>query len=408
MTVGNQNLLAWSPISTQCSGTDQYGFEHHKAWSGADRVKTPPVYVYLRNEEGKVYRKRVKTVRKEVPHEYQMNVQTLHRGVNYYLVRSNQLNCSSPLMFGKHAKLCFLALPSGGWGDDPFDANDQIKLLSKLHSKVHGSDFNLGVFLAEGMKSLGMIGERAQRIARAAAYTKKGLYRSAWDVLTAGTLQERRKVNLNRNFKGSANAWAEMRWGWSPLYNDMYDGAVWLAHKLNAPYAERLVVRRVKRRDYAEATENPGGFVPTTFSWIRKRQLIAYLTEPPHNAVFAAINPASIAWELVPYSFVVDWAIPISTYLTVRGLPSQLTGTFVTSDFSWKQSAGQKISQVNCPRYHTSTLGKNSKDDIFFTRSISTSLEVPLPVFKGFGSLATWGHAIDSLALMRQKLKRLD
>lgn len=407
MTSGVREVTARTPISTNCSVSDSYGFYFRKEWNGTDRAFAPPTYVFLRDEKGKMFRKRVRVVRKDPPHPYSLIAVSEHRGVNYYLSRSNPGNCKSPLAFGKHARNCFGGAPNGGWGSDPFVANDQIKLLSKLHTQIHGSDFNLGVALAEGGKSLQMIAERAQRIARAAVYTRKGLYRSAWDVLTSGTLKEKKRVDLNRKFGSHASAWAEMRWGWSPLYKDMYDGAVWLAHKLYAPIMRRYVVRRVKRVDYDEATWNPNGFVPTSFAWIRRRQLIAYLSEAPHNAVLAAINPASVAWELVPYSFVVDWAVPISTYLTVRGLPSQLTGTFVTSDLSWKYSSGQKVHSAGCQVYHTSTLGRNSSDDVVFNRTVSTSLDVPLPEFKGFGKLATWGHAIDSLALMRQKLGKL-
>jgi len=126
--------------------------------------------------------------------------------------------------------------------------------------------------------------------------------------------------------------------------------------------------------------------------------------------VLDAINPLSVAWELMPFSFVADWAVPISTYLQVRGLSSTLVGTFVTTNSEYKSSEGAVMHQTYpCKPWRQVTFGfeGNYTRNVSIDRTVSSTLDIPTPEFKGFGKLLTWTHAVDSLALMLQQYKML-
>jgi hypothetical protein len=45
------------------------------------------------------------------------------------------------------------------------------------------------------------------------------------------------------------------------------------------------------------------------------KSAIGYIWLDPNHRQFTLGNPAYLAWELIPYSFVVDWAIPIGDWL---------------------------------------------------------------------------------------------
>jgi hypothetical protein len=43
------------------------------------------------------------------------------------------------------------------------------------------------------------------------------------------------------------------------------------------------------------------------------------------------LDPASVVWEIVPYSFVVDWFVPFGTYLSNLNAIPKLKGRFLTT-----------------------------------------------------------------------------
>lgn len=420
MTTGSYNHSAPQTIATSCSGTDQIGlYQDVKSWNGADQTPEPKRYVWLKNARGKFYRKRVRERRRRYdPHAYSTTIERSYFPLVYERrTAATACNVWSTVTTGRG---CFISTMPPGFVD-PWTNNNYLELLSKIHAKLYGSTFDPGVFLAEGHKSLEMIGNAATRLAKGLKHLKRGNIRASWLALTG---QRSRPITVRgitypafrdplmppvNPQKGLANVWAEFRWGWTPLVNDMYDGAVFVAHQLHAPCEFRIAARRRVNKNVGSYTGATSGAVWATSEWEHSKQIVAYLREPPNNSVLNVLNPASIAWELVPYSFVVDWAIPIGDYLRARSVPGMMSGTFVTSDKSWQKKKGQKynVGLSYCKNGFIYTTGDHaSYDKIVFNRSISTSLDVPLPEWKGFEKVATMKHAVDSIALLTQVFKK--
>jgi len=280
---------------------------------------------------------------------------------------------------------------------DPWTSNDDIALLGKLRERVAGSSFNAGVFLAESKPALEMIADSANRIYRGYKAARKGNFVEAARQLTIGTPREK----LGRQV--SANNWLQLQYGWLPLLSDCHDGAQFLAHHLNWPLQFRVRVSR-----FRALVPKPSNYGTSMFaeSSIRRKTIIAYISEKDVAKLSGLTDPLSIAWELVPYSFVVDWFIPIGNYLAARGLSSSLQGLFVTSDKKYEEWQGIFTSASSpYPRSFRNGNSGIGMKKISFTRSVSSSLSVPLPSVKPLGQVPSWIRAANSIALLSQLKK---
>lgn len=114
-----------------------------------------------------------------------------------------------------------------------------------------------------------------------------------------------------------ADTWLEYSYGWKPLLKDVYDHAVALGVLL---VEHQGVVRsaRVSVKNGRERVlkEDDGTKYRNTTSSSLKTVRFAIDYRIPDGAVspnvaFGLLNPMSIAWELVPFSFVADWFLPI-------------------------------------------------------------------------------------------------
>lgn len=177
----------------------------------------------------------------------------------------------------------------------PFPSSLTDEVWSALRMKVLDQDFNAPVFLAEAHKSLDMILDRTNRFYRALRAFRRGRLGdvATYLGLTPGTIH---------------NTWLEWRYGWRPLLQDIHGAAVSLA-KLNFR-RDQYTIRQTRSRT------SPGtvkGSSAGTVQYTAK----AWVTVRVHNSnvqvanKLGGLNPLSVAWELVPFSFVADWFVNI-------------------------------------------------------------------------------------------------
>jgi len=196
----------------------------------------------------------------------------------------------------------------------PLPVHTQLynKALSKIPARINGAQFSSPIFLAEFAKTSKMITSFAKEIA----------------IAIPKTSQEKRAWKRRKEWQ---NAWLEYRYGWRLLLKDIYD-AMCALHDLR--------IKRPVLRVAAESTQQTTEVIVTTASavtdsiranslfWadckttrvttsttrlsVRFRE-----TSPVLGSLqqFGITNPLSVAWELVPYSFVVDWLLPVGDYL---------------------------------------------------------------------------------------------
>lgn len=361
-----------------------------KTWTGTDYPSTKPNFTNIpyigRNGRRYIRKVWVKKPRRfyVVDHPYSceikdMNMCLFTTGPSYYVGKNVPYGAFGNTVYGRYL------------GSDIWSANDDLALLSQLRGRVAGSDFNAGVFLGEGHQVLRMIGDSALKIAKSLRCLKKGNLRGASVALTGKAYDPKTgKV---------ANNWLELQYGWLPLLSDVHGGALFLAHHLNTPLQTTVRVNRSQKAEMRETSSQAGN--SPDISRIHSRGYIkAILKEKDVAQLSGLTDPVSIAWELVPYSFVVDWFIPIGSWLSARGLRSALTGTFVTTRMvTWE---GLGYGDYISGRYYSAP-GSWAKM-VSLNRTISSSLQVPLPDFKPLGKVLSWQHAANAVALLTQKL----
>lgn len=339
------------------------------------------------------------------------------------------------------------------------DANDQIKLVNRLREKMQGTEFNTSVFLGEGHQALSMIATAATRIAGALKHLKRGQTNSAitalvktpttpktFDVTSmpgaaavkAQIKSERARAvrefelelrkslsptDLKRLSKADwarkraeylrgldlsaftpkqfASWWLEISYGWMPLLKDAEEGAQFLAHQLNVPLQTtfRTSVRKEDNQVRVTNWQGYGGLYTATCKATRthRRSLIAKISEKDSIPKLLGLTSLeSVAWELTPWSFVVDWFIPIGDWLTARGHAQGLKGTFITSD--------KQMGVANTPTgdftLNQYTWTSPCYRHIVFNRTISFVLGVPMPTLKPLAKAASWRHCANAVALL--------
>ncbi len=118
--------------------------------------------------------------------------------------------------------------------------------------------------------------------------------------------------------------WLEYSYGWAPLISDVYT-------MLNKTFeVPSMYVRRVYRyqSDHFSRTgtngTNQGDGINTAY-WSHQFRGVTsgYVTvnQPALQAIaqYGITNPALVAWEAIPFSFVADWFVPIGDYIDKMG-----------------------------------------------------------------------------------------
>lgn len=194
------------------------------------------------------------------------------------------------------------------WSFDPLDLSHPIwtvlsnRLYDKITNQVKGATSAWGANLATWKQSHGMIVARATQLLAAVVQVKNGRFRKAAWILGIRKPKKRHARDL-------ASQWLELSYGWIPLVQDIYNSI----DVMSQPLPPLKLKARVGHSDRAYPNK-------TEFRWWRRRMCCGCSIKAIHqNSLLASqmglVNPATIAWEVVPFSFVVDWFVPVGRFL---------------------------------------------------------------------------------------------
>ena len=279
-----------------------------------------------------------------------------------------------------------LGLGSGGYtliGPTPAGAVDDAynKALDRLNDSVRGS-LDLSVDIAQAGQTAKML-----RVTDSIVdYVKRHL---------------RNRNRFTALIKDLADARLAFIYGWKPLAEDLF---------LAADEAIRVPLNALGRFQ-GTAT------VPMSFTGINLNcyfgsytfpldsvdckvsvKIGVQLTTPDFDiARWASLNPVSIAWEALPYSFVVDWMLNIGGYL--RNLEtgllynSRFLNGYVTQTFKGKVTG-----------YSSDGFWRVYGNNVDFDRRLLSSY--PLPTLPRFNVEMGSSRLLNAAALLAQFLKR--
>jgi hypothetical protein len=201
---------------------------------------------------------------------------------------------------------------------------DEDNMWLKLRVKIKEVDWNAAVFIAESQKTVSMLLENAKRFGAAIRYARKG---RVVDALRSLGVTPTGKPPKKFTTKQAANRWLEYQYGWRSLVRDVQDAAKAAASlQFTKPITRRVKVGEKETENEFEDVVTIGvstDFPSHTIHCRRKtkvrtrRQAWAVLRK--HNApvpeALGFDSPLVVAWEVVPFSFVIDWFINIGQWL---------------------------------------------------------------------------------------------
>lgn len=289
-----------------------------------------------------------------------------------------------------------------------WDGNDVLKLYNKLADKARGHSFNLGIAAAESPQLLKTVALNLNRVSQAYKALKAGRLDLAARAL--GTTQSNTyygKHNGKPIVIGKSKplvlhdisaAWLEIQYAWYPVIKDIYEAMKAFSAITDLPRVERFTVRTSRELKSIELTSSGIELKKTTKISL---QMIYEMTEAlsiPRS--LGLTNPATILWEKTPWSFVIDWAIPIGSYLDALGVIPALQGRFCETKKVVTTCVGRNVKPPDWAWYEGAALSSKS---IYMTRTIPVGLSVPFPEFKPLNKILTTGHVLNALALLHQQ-----
>jgi hypothetical protein len=194
-------------------------------------------------------------------------------------------------------------------------ANTRNRGVVECKQKMLESKMDLAESLVDINKTVLLICERTMQVLLAWQYARKGQYQKALKTLGI--------TKANLNFKSASEFWLEVQYAWLPLLSDVFSGVEVVKDLFNDPlahhtYAKRRVKGDLWVRDLSgDANEWKGQTnqknayceVETKYRFRIQDAVLAYITG------FQLSNPLYVFWVSMPFTFVVDWFMPLGDWL---------------------------------------------------------------------------------------------
>lgn len=168
-----------------------------------------------------------------------------------------------------------------------------------------------------------------------------------------------------------ANAWLEYTYGLGPALESVYDACVIIAESV-PPYG---MVRASASGSFSLNSKSGKwtneGYVKVRFRLqadVQVTNSLAYTLEQ-----FGVINPAKFAWDLLPFSFLIDWVVNVGEML---GALSDFAGITLSDPF-----VGEKRTGSSSHKYDEGPPWGVTQSYIVESKSFRRSLGIPGPSY---------------------------
>lgn len=278
--------------------------------------------------------------------------------------------------------------------------NMRARVDTEILNKLSSGNLNLGVAIAESRETVSMLSQNVISLVRAYSAARRGNWKQVFTQLGIG--KHRFKA------KDVSSRWLEISFGWKPLISDIHAAYELLSVKLT----ERMPMRAVRSVTSSESWDNTATDSSTllkkryyTETVSRKATLWYYINDSrlAWASSLGLLNPAVIVWEKVPFSFLVDWIIPVGNML--EACTNALGLTFISGSYTDKSTASGKMTWAYKNQDPTKSW-VGSFEQTFsatqYSRKAVSSFPLPRPYYKSPISTA---HAILALTLIHQRMR---
>lgn len=219
---------------------------------------------------------------------------------------------------------------------------------------------------------------------------------------------KREFLRFVRSPRRIGSKWLEFQYGWKPTAQTLYEAGRKIMEQSNELI--RVTARASEFRSRQEISRTSSTFTQR-FIEHSARSLRVVNLKLSNSALqtlagYTSLNPASIAWELTPFSFVADWFIDFGGYL--RNLESAIVySTAFHSGFTTvttKTSINSIITEEYADPYYRK-LGSRTGSWEEVTKDRSPMYSMPLPSLPSFNVNMGTNRLLNAAALLSQHLR---
>jgi hypothetical protein len=236
------------------------------------------------------------------------------------------------------SQFCYEGLSQHLVGDALFNEAPITKAVNKAITKaLDYGDLLLAVTVIEAKTTFRMIASIFRR-----------LYEFLWNLYKAA-----KRFDIKRIYDVMSDAWLEARYGWRPLYGDIENFAKWLALKnrgfIRSAYgATSQDIDPINFVHHGELKDGLASVKYITAYEVTKVTRKAgfnfeHLRASRNDSTLAQLgldvqSIASTAWDLIPFSFVIDFFINVSGFIRTFNWEDEVRNYngYLTSIFSFK------------------------------------------------------------------------
>jgi hypothetical protein len=281
-------------------------------------------------------------------------------------------------------------------------SREESALLSKLLKKIKGHDANLGVSLAEVDKLAGTVSGTLHNLTNMAIDLSRGNFARAARRLGSRPPRKDRVEKLRT--LDISGRFLEMRYAWEPTIKDTFETCKAFEEISNGPRTARTRAGKRKLTTIMGSTNYCPG-IPMVVE-VRRSYLFEQYEEMSFARQMGLANPLEIIWERIPWSFVIDWFIPIGTYLNLIGQVPFMKGRWCRTS-SMRVTVGATGANRGPGRDPASPNPSAEWERFNLERSVSlTPPSVPFPSFRVAGAVGG-KRVMNAIALAHQVVSGL-
>lgn len=183
-------------------------------------------------------------------------------------------------------------------------SSDGSMSLKRAQAKV--SDYNFGETLVEFNETLNLVSKRLGDFVKFVNNVRSG----KWKQIGHKPSDKLKRAPASKRM---ADHYLELQFGWKPIISDIHDALEAFGNGLRTRGA-KVHTRSGRKANYIKDgssswVDSANLEASASFRGVVQNERLAQLNQ------LGLLNPAKMAWEKLPFSFLVDWFWPISTVL---------------------------------------------------------------------------------------------
>lgn len=215
----------------------------------------------------------------------------------------------------------------GGSQKLPIDNGSSDRAVTDCLNALANYETNVSESMATLTQTADMLGEAAIALAsslRSAVRFMRGKPKDVVALLKSFSGSKKARKRLRSRIGAAAtNEWLKYQYGWKPLMSDIWALHLSLKKQAEAPTNKSFYARVNVSQSETASTPAPwtAGAMMAAVGTIKAGAICRIdvdITMPTIHYLnsLGLLNPLSLGWELIPFSFVIDWFLPIGQALS--------------------------------------------------------------------------------------------